>query len=178
MFPCSGNWETSNGHDLAGIYELYNYALGNVSLSGPTYFAPLIRFLNQRVATEKQQNPNNYHVILMLTDGAINDEQETRDAIVEASDLPMSIIIIGVGSADFSAMDRLDSDDGVGFCSFQLLWGTYAQAKRDIVQFVPFNKFNNNLPALAAAVLQELPDQVCQYYRMKGIKPGNVQKEA
>lgn len=51
----------------------------------------------------------------MLTDGSINDEQETRDAIVEASDLPMSIIIIGVGSADFSAMDRLDSDDGVDF---------------------------------------------------------------
>ena len=29
----------------------------------------------------------------------------------EASELPMSIIIVGVGNADFSDMERLDSDD-------------------------------------------------------------------
>ena len=29
----------------------------------------------------------------------------------EASELPMSIIIVGVGNADFDDMERLDSDD-------------------------------------------------------------------
>ena len=115
MFPCSGDWDTSKGHDIAGVYELYNYALGNVSLAGPTYFAPLIRFVNQRVATEQEYNPLKYHVLLIITDGSINDEQETKDAIVESSSLPMSIIIIGVGHADFSAMDRLDSDGSVDY---------------------------------------------------------------
>jgi Mg-chelatase subunit ChlD len=116
VFPCSGNWETSYGNSIAGIYELYNYALANVCLSGPTYFAPLIRFTSQKIATELHGKPNSYNVLLIITDGAINDEQETRDAIVEASELPISIIIIGVGQADFSAMDRLDSDGTVGFC--------------------------------------------------------------
>ena len=36
---------------------------------------------------------------------------QTKAAIVEASALPMSIIIVGVGSADFDMMEELDSDD-------------------------------------------------------------------
>ena len=36
---------------------------------------------------------------------------QTKAAIVEASALPMSIIIVGVGGADFEMMEELDSDD-------------------------------------------------------------------
>lgn len=35
----------------------------------------------------------------------ITDIQETKDAIVRASDLPLSILIVGVGGADFRAME-------------------------------------------------------------------------
>lgn len=38
------------------------------------------------------------------------DLQETVNAVVAASGLPLSIIIIGVGSADFSTMEKLDAD--------------------------------------------------------------------
>jgi hypothetical protein len=38
------------------------------------------------------------------------DKQNTVDAIVNASGLPLSIIIVGVGSADFTAMEELDAD--------------------------------------------------------------------
>jgi len=33
--------------------------------------------------------------------------------IIRASDLPMSVIIVGVGTADFKKMDVLDGDDEV-----------------------------------------------------------------
>lgn len=36
---------------------------------------------------------------------------QTKLALINASHLPMSVIIVGVGQADFSAMDELDSDD-------------------------------------------------------------------
>lgn len=62
---------------------------------------------------------------------------ETRDAIVQASKLPMSIIIIGVGNADFAAMEFLDGDASV------LRSNTGEEAVRDIVQFVPFRDFRN-----------------------------------
>ena len=38
---------------------------------------------------------------------------QTMNALVEASDLPMSVLIVGVGTEDFSAMVQLDGDDGV-----------------------------------------------------------------
>lgn len=38
-------------------------------------------------------------------DGVITDTQETKDAIVRASDLPLSILIVGVGTADFKDME-------------------------------------------------------------------------
>lgn len=35
----------------------------------------------------------------------ITDLQETKDAFVMASDLPLSILIVGVGGADFKEME-------------------------------------------------------------------------
>jgi len=37
--------------------------------------------------------------------------QKTVDEVVAGSGLPLSIIIVGVGSADFDQMDALDADD-------------------------------------------------------------------
>lgn len=76
-----------------------------------------------------------YFVLLIITDGVITDMDHTRTAIVEASRLPMSIIIVGVGGADFSAMEFLDSDNRL------LISPTGDVASRDIVQFVPFREF-------------------------------------
>jgi hypothetical protein len=52
-----------------------------------------------------------YHVLLILTDGEIHDMNETKYSIVEAShNLPLSVIIVGVGNSSFDNMDALDSD--------------------------------------------------------------------
>lgn len=95
----------------------------------------------------------------------------TKHAIVTASALPISIIIVGVGDADFDAMDELDSDD-----VRLMVDGRYAE--RDIVQFVPLNKFlAKNGPFiksqvdLAKAVLEEIPDQLTGFMRSRGFKP-------
>ena len=36
--------------------------------------------------------------------------ENTIDAIIEGSVLPLSIIIVGIGQADFDQMDALDGD--------------------------------------------------------------------
>ena len=36
--------------------------------------------------------------------------EQTKSAIVDAAFLPISIIVVGVGGADFTAMDELDGD--------------------------------------------------------------------
>ena len=87
-----------------------------------------------------------------MTDGIINDLQETIKEIVIGSELPLSIIIIGIGDADFGMMEELDGD--VVPLYSELL---KKQRQRDIVQFVPFNEFKNNPTLLAKEVLNEIP---------------------
>ncbi len=72
-------------------------------------------------------------MLLIITDGIITDMQETVAALVEASALPMSVIIVGVGNEDFRAMEALDGDGG-------LLRARGRVAARDIVQFVELRK--------------------------------------
>ena len=43
-----------------------------------------------------------YHVLMILTDGVITDLQATIDQIVRASKHNISIIIVGVGNAEFA----------------------------------------------------------------------------
>ncbi|XP_043407161.1 copine-8 isoform X8 [Chelonia mydas] len=88
-----------------------------------------------------------------------------------ASKLPMSIIIVGVGPAEFDAMEELDGD--VVRISSR---GKYAE--RDIVQFVPFRDYIDrsgnyilSMARLAKDVLAEIPDQFLSYMRVRGIKP-------
>ena len=74
------------------------------------------------------------------------------NSIIAASELPISIIIVGIGDADFTNMNRLDNDDG------SLRDDHNRAARRDCVQFVPFNEFKGNYDLLAKNVLEELPD--------------------
>ena len=59
-----------------------------------------------------QQGQMTYNILLLLTDGTIHDMDRTTDLVCELAELPCSIIIVGVGNADFSAMEELDGDDG------------------------------------------------------------------
>eukprot|EP00826_Nyctotherus_ovalis_P039144 TRINITY_DN3738_c0_g2_i1.p1 TRINITY_DN3738_c0_g2~~TRINITY_DN3738_c0_g2_i1.p1 ORF type:complete len:179 (-),score=40.13 TRINITY_DN3738_c0_g2_i1:96-632(-) len=107
-----------------------------------------------------------YYILLLLTDGIIDDMQETIDEIVRASALPLSIIIIGVGTADFSSMEVLDADD-------EPLYSKKLKKKmeRDIVQFVPFAEYKHDPVRLAKETLEEVPRQLLSYMKSKNIPP-------
>ena len=113
-----------------------------------------------------------FFVLLIITDGVITDMDATKRTIVENSNLPFSIIIVGVGGADFDAMDELDSDDAL------LEWNG-KKATQDIVQFVPFRNFLSTdllqmKADLAREVLAEVPEQVTSYMFANRIKPGEA----
>ena len=152
---------------VQGVLDAYKIALQNVTLYGPTNFSPVINHVAQ--FAKAYQDGRQYFVLLILTDGAITDFDETKAAIVNASDLPISIIIVGVGQEDFSEMEALDSDQG-------MLRAYGKVASRDIVQFVEMRKFSMsngywNKEGLAKEVLHEVPNQVVRWMMNRGLKP-------
>uniref|UniRef100_A0A1D5RAK3 Copine 7 n=1 Tax=Macaca mulatta TaxID=9544 RepID=A0A1D5RAK3_MACMU len=152
---------------IQGVVEAYQNCLPRVQLYGPTNVAPIISKVARVAAAEEHTGEaSQYYILLILTDGVVTDMADTREAIVRASRLPMSIIIVGVGNADFTDMQVLDGDDGV------LRSPRGEPALRDIVQFVPFRELKNASPAaLAKCVLAEVPKQVVEYYSHRGLAP-------
>ena len=107
-----------------------------------------------------------FNILLIMTDGIINDMQKSIDEIVRGSELPMSIIIIGVGDADFTSMEILDGDEEA---LYSTAFRKYMAA--DIVQFVPYNEFKANPHLLAKEVLDEVPGQLLNFMRKHNIQP-------
>lgn len=164
-FPLNGQPAAPEVRGLDGVLRAYFGALQCVALSGPTLFAELIE-TTAAIAMSSRPDEQKYVVLLIVTDGTINDTDATIAAVIAASRLPMSIVIVGVGAADFSAMHVLDSDS-------ELLKSTDGrlQAARDIVQFVEFSRFRHAPEALAAETLAELPNQVVEYFRTMNVPP-------
>lgn len=69
--------------------------------------------------------------------------EPTKNLIIQNSNLPISLIIVGIGNSDFAGMHELDGDGG-------LVGSNNIRCPRDIVQFVPFNKFNGNSQLLTS----------------------------
>nr|KJB80803.1 hypothetical protein B456_013G115900 [Gossypium raimondii] len=154
---------------VQGIMSAYASALHNVTLAGPTLFSHVISIAAQMASQANSNGITKYFVLLIMTDGVLTDIQETMDALVRASDLPLSILIVGVGNADFKQMEVLDADDGR-----RLESSTGRVATRDIVQFVPMQEVHSGQVSVVQALLEELPSQFLTYMRSRNIKPLHV----
>ena len=167
-YPINCNTDNPSIKYIDGVLQEYRNFITRIHLSGPTYFSPMINDLIMEVDKELEEGQTwNYHIIMILTDGMIDDMQETKDSLVAASFLPISVIIIGIGNGDFTKMNVLDADE------YPLYDRSGRKADRDLVQFVPYNNFKNNPQKLAEQVLEEIPRQVVEYYQHKGIQPND-----
>jgi len=156
-FQC-GPTEEVDG--IQGILDAYKktFASGLV-MSGPTVITEVVQTAAARAISAQEDAAKNglqkYTVLLILTDGAVSDVAATARAINAVSHAPLSIVIVGIGSADFSGMQFLDDNNG----------------SIDIAQFVDFNTHRHNSAGLTAATLDEIPQQLENYFLRHNIMP-------
>lgn len=155
-FAINGNAANPEICGIQNMVATYRQTLPQIGLGGPTYFAPLLEQFKAYVQSFQQQGAGVYQILLLLTDGCIHDMPRTKELMVDLSNMPCSVIIVGVGNADFSAMEELDGDGGL------LRDNRGRQVSRDLVQFVIFNEAMQR-GDLAEQVLREVPDQTCKF---------------
>ena len=156
-----------NIHTIENVVKAYHDCIEKNKLTfwGPTCFTPLIKTIISRI---NKNDLFEYHILMILTDGVIDDLQQTIDILVEASVLPLSVIIIGIGNADFKGMKILDGDE------VPLTSSKGRKRMRDLVQFVPFSQYKNDPDKLAMEVLAEIPRQIVEFYQFKNLNPKKI----
>jgi hypothetical protein len=161
-FPLTFDDDADAVEGIQGIIDAYRYALQNIEFGNTTRFSRVIAKATGR-ARQAYERRNTYTILLIITDGALEgDLQDSIDAIVEANDAPLSIIIVGVGSENFDAMKKLDASKS------RLIAKSKQEATRSIVHFVPFAKFQADSVRLANEVVTEVPTQVERWVEMNG----------
>ena len=109
-FQCGPNEEV---HGVEGVLGAYHQTFSSgLIMSGPTIFVEVIEMAAQRAKSAalkaSEKNSQAYSILLIITDGAVSDPSATAEAVGRVADAPLSIVIVGVGNADFSSMQFLD----------------------------------------------------------------------
>lgn len=128
--------------------ESTNFALGETG-----YLKPVIQAAAFR-AIQSNQLAQCYSTLVILSTGEVSDVTETIDMICAAAeDAPLSIIIIGVGSADMQIMDLLT---GQGEESGKLRHSNGVPITREVVNFVTFQECNGNASQCVVEALKDV----------------------
>lgn len=149
--PCTGFMEA---------LSRYRGIVPHLRLAGPTSFAPVI----EKAMTIVEQSGGQYHVLLIIADGQVtrsvdtqsghlsSQEQKTVNAIVKASEFPLSIVLVGVGDGPWEMMKEFDDNiparsfDNFQFVNFTEIMSKNMHQKRKETEF-------------ALAALMEIPFQ-------------------
>jgi len=126
------------------VLDRYNAIVPFIELSGPTSFAPIIR-----EAIRVVKNTRSYHILVIIADGQVTNTNETIQAIVECSNYPISILLVGVGDGPWDMMEEFDD--------------ALPQRQFDNFQFVNFHnimtKYDGDELIFAREALMEIPEQ-------------------
>ncbi|KAI3962223.1 hypothetical protein MKX01_030773 [Papaver californicum] len=157
VFNFYSDQRSCNG--IEEVLQRYRELVPQVRLAGPTSFAPIIETAIDIV----ENSGRRYHILLIIADGQVTrnsdtevgqlspQEQETMDAIVKASEYPLSIVLVGVGDGPWEMMREFYNNIPRRFDNFQFVNLTEI-LRRDI----SIEKMHSEI---ALATLMKIPSQ-------------------
>ncbi|EEF51892.1 E3 ubiquitin-protein ligase RGLG2 [Ricinus communis] len=156
----SFNSDESFCNGFEEVLRRYRELVPHLRLAGPTSFAPII----EMAITIVEQSGGQYHVLVIIADGQVTrsvdtqhgqlspQEKRTVEAIVKASEYPLSIILVGVGDGPWDMMKEFDDNiparafDNFQFVNFTEIMSKNVDRSKKEAEF-------------ALAALMEIPSQ-------------------
>ncbi|CAL8465746.1 g5282 [Coccomyxa elongata] len=166
---------------LRGLLRTYRKALHRATFTGPALFAPVViaaRDLVEQLSLVQHR----YFLLVILTTSVGDDLEEFRAALMHAAgELALSVIVVGIGSADFCPLETAVSSkngmesapsrgSGAGRAN-----GRGALASLDTRNMTQFTRLQPgkgaDYDAVAQRLLSNLPAQFMEYFHKRGIIP-------
>ena len=158
-FPLNGKEDLPQIKDLEGIIEAYLHHIQTLTFAGPTFLAPVLRRILRDFVPVSTQSSQSYVTVLILLDGILNDLDDLLPEVQKATELPLSIVIAGVGPGNFNSMRDICSNK-----KNATRWNLHFVAGR-----------SNNSKHISRGKVRDISAQVCRdlitYMKLKNIHP-------
>ncbi|KAK9918166.1 hypothetical protein WJX75_001865 [Coccomyxa subellipsoidea] len=166
---------------LRGLLRTYRKALHRANFNGPALFAPVVNAARDLVE-QLSLVQHRYFLLVILTTSVGDDLEDFKAALTHAAgELALSVIVVGIGSADFSPLEAAVMSKG-GSEGASLRGGGKAlngrSMGRNSLDTRNMTQFTNLSPnsvaeydAVAQRLLSRLPSQFMEYFHKRGIIP-------
>ena len=172
---------TSTFSKFEDMLKAYENCAKNVEFSKPCNLSPVINHVAKHAQTFMVDGKQ-YFILLLLTNGEVQDLEATKQAISDVSQWPLSIVIVGIGSKDFSHLDELRADHQTNTFRHRSKTNVISEPSRPNHHFVELQKHlpaeslqNQSLKSrrdwqksLALEVLSYVPLQIADWMSKNG----------
>ena len=128
----------------------------------------IIKQLNEKIKEDiDDYEVREYNVLLLFANNDITNEKEFYNEIILSSDLPISVVVIGLGKGPFTKLENAENN------FMKLTDNNGNKAKRKNFKFISFNKQGKNYQKTVKNSLIDIPDQMIEYLILKNINPSS-----
>ena len=168
MFPISQESDRPSV-PKKNIKSAYYKFLENIKFNNiKTNLDLIIKQLNEKIKEDiDDYEVREYNVLLLFANNDITNEKEFYNEIILSSDLPISVVVIGLGKGPFTKLENAENN------FMKLTDKNGNKAKRNNFKFISFKKQGNNYQKTVKNSLIDIPDQMIEYLILKNINPSS-----
>ena len=154
---------------MKNIKSTYSNFLDNIKFSKiKTNLDLIIKQFNEKIKDNiDDYDIREYNVLLLFANNDINNEKEFYNEIILSSDLPISVVIIGLGKGPFTKLENVEKN------FLNLTDNNGNNAKRKNIKFISFKNLGKNYQEIVKKSLVDIPDQMIEFLILKNINPSN-----
>ena len=160
IFQC-GPTPTVDG--VGGVLDAYQSVFqSDFIMSGPTIFTQVLQAAASKAKRLQDtiQERTQYVILLVITDGVMDNYDETLERLHIYRTVPLSVIFVCIGRCDFSKLYHLCNNHHNQKCVNS---GDSEQMSRPMVTVVEFRQHQHDILSLGDAAICNIPFQINRY---------------